>query len=91
MVVASIFAPKAIKSPRHAPDRGTHIFLKFSFCLATLYVFSLSQTPKKSKTLEKKTHQSLLILPFSPRTQGIAFALNLPFLGSTLWIWGLGE
>ena len=32
----------------------------------------------------QKTHQSFLILLSSPRTQGIAFVPNLPFLGSTL-------
>ena len=62
--------------------------MKFSFCLAAFYVFFFL-SPKHQKTLQK-THQSLLILPFSPRTEGMAFALNLPFLGSTLWIWGLG-
>ena len=36
-----------------------------------------------------ETQQSLLILPSSPKIQGIVLIPNLLLLGSTLWIWGL--
>ena len=90
MAAAMKNALGAINSPRHPSDQGTHIFLKFALYLVPLYFFPLFQTPKKSPKTLQKTHQSLLILPSSPRTQGIAFAPNLLFLGSTLGIWGLG-
>ena len=86
----SIFALKAINSPRHTPNKeDTHFSEIFLLPRCSLLFFSLPNAKKHPKTIQK-TRQSLLILPFSPRTQGIAFALNLPFLGSTLWIWGLG-
>ena len=89
MAAASIFAPRAINSPKHALDRG-HTFFWNLPSAQLLSTFSLSPKHQKSpKNTPKKAHQNLLIIPFSPRIQGIAFALNLPFLGSTLWIWGL--
>ena len=83
----SIFTPKAINRPRHAPDGGGHIFSENFPSSQPLSTFFLSS--KHQKTL-KKIHQNLLILLSSPRTHGIAFLPILPFLGSTLWIWGLG-
>ena len=73
----------ASKNTRHT------FFLKFALYLVPLYVFSLFQTHTHTQKAQK-TYQSLLILSSSPRTQGIAFAPNLLFLGSTLGIWGLG-
>ena len=48
----------------------------------SLHIFPLFQT--------QKTHQSLLILPSSPKILGIVLIPNLLFLGSTSWIWDLG-
>ena len=79
------FSPEAINSPRHTPDREKTHFSKIFFLPSySLHFFFLSPKHQKKhpKTLQK-TNQSLLILPFSPRTQGIAFALNLHFLGFT--------
>jgi len=85
-----IFTPKAINSPKHPPNGGGHIFSENSLLPSlSLHFLSLQNTKKYPKRLQK-THQSLLVLLSSPRTQGIAFLPILPFLGSTLWIWGLG-
>ena len=60
MPIASIFALRAINSPRHAPDRGTDIFLKFPFCPASLYIFfSLLNTKKPPKNTPKNTSKFL--------------------------------
>ena len=68
--------------------------MKFTLCLVPLYVFSLFQTTTTTTTTKSQKHSKkktrLLILPSSPRTQGIAFAPNLLFLDSMLGIWGLG-
>ena len=79
---------RGYKKPRHPSDRRMIIFffLGFALCLVFLHISPLSQTQKTPK----KTHQSFFILLSSPKIQGIVFIPNLLFLGSTLWIWGLG-
>ena len=73
---------RGYKKPQHLSD---HFLLSFALCLVFLHDFS----PSKHKNTQK-THQSFLILLSSPKTKGIVFISNLLFLGSTLWIWGLG-
>ena len=90
MVAASKNAHGAINSLRHPSDQGDIDFSEIRSLPSSSLLFFLIQTPKKTQKHSTKTHQSLLILPSSLRTQGIAFALNLLFLGSTSWIWGLG-
>ena len=88
MLAASKNTPGAINNPRHPSNQGTHIFSEIcSLPSSSLHFFSLPNAKKKTP---QKTHQSLLILPSSPRTLGIALAPNLLFLGSTLGIQGLG-
>ena len=62
-------------------------FLGLALYLDILCTFFLSSKNKKHTI---KTHQSLLILPSSPKIQGIVLIPNLLLLSSTLWIWGLG-
>ena len=87
LAAASKFSPGAINSPNHALDRGDHIILDFALWLDAFCTFFLSS---KNKKTHNNTHQSFLILLSSPKTQGIVHISNLPFLGSTLWIWVLG-
>ena len=81
----------AINSPRHL---FRPIMTTFSWILLLAQLlysfFSLFQTPKNTQKNTQKTHQSFLIFLSSPKTQGIVLIPNLLFLGSTLWIWGLG-
>ena len=60
-----------------------HMHFKFSAYNDRIVLLFLGNTyPYGSKA-----SQILLSLP---KTQGIVLIYNLPFLGSTLWIWGLG-
>ena len=72
----------AIKGLRHPLDQKGEGTSRFCSLLGRfLHIFSLCQI--------QKTHESLLILPSSPKIKGIVLILNLLFLGSTPWIWGL--
>ena len=76
---------EAINSPRHPINQEDHIFSE----VCPLPNFSTRFSLPNTKNTQD-THQSFLILLSSPKTQGIVLIPNLPFLGSTLWFWGLG-
>ena len=64
----------------------------YYFLLSAWFLYRFLSLPNTKTHTQKtqKTHQILLILLSSPTTQGIFLIPNLHFLGSTLWIWGLG-
>ena len=80
------------KQPRHPSDlEGLFSkFLLFAWYFSTR--FSLFQTQKTHKKTPKKKNTSKLLNSslFTKKTQCIVLIPNLLFLGSTLWIWGLG-
>ena len=80
-----------INSLKHPSDRRETTFSNFCSLACIFLHFSLSSKhTQKKKKKPQKTHPSFLILLSSPKTQGIVLISNLSFLGSTVWIWGLG-